>query len=370
MQEGQPPSEPQRLEDVDPAVLAEIEAEFAAITQEIQRISAMPRSSGTRKAEMLKAIRGDWEKRAAERSPDRPEWRKRLDAALDQAIDKMLVDSLVDLPDGSVAFQLNSNTMQSEAPPLLKALLDGIIATWQEKLKPAPGQAPSPFAGIVTSLGQVLAQAFSAIKLPTPGGATGTDATGAPSAEGAAQPVPTKIDVGFEQPIEAHVKLATNQAPVVTLDAGAGPVTLTDDAGASSPTATPTPPTEPAPTTEAPQSEAPKSDVGRDFFAALMGGLGQVLQRSFAKPPEAAPAAAPPPPPTSGTPAPTTDAPAPVAPEAPAAPAPPSPALEAAPALPLDQGQAAGPGPAPTIKIDLQGLLGQLLQGLNKPPRK
>ncbi|MFO0747242.1 MAG: hypothetical protein U1F43_16485 [Myxococcota bacterium] len=375
MQEGQPPSEPQRLEDVDPAVLAEIEAEFASITQEIQRISAMPRSSAPKKAELLKQIRADWKAKSESRSPDRPEWRQRLDTAVDAAIDKLLVDSLVDMPDGQIGFQLRGDSMQTEAPPIIRALLDGLFANWQERLKPAPGQPPNPFAPILTSLGAMLSQAFSGIKVGgTP--AAAEDAKGA-----------THLDVGLEQPLEAHVKFSSEGPPVLTTgplpeapSADAAATDASDAAKADAPKSdapNSDAPKSDAPNSDVPKSDAPKSDVGREFFAQLMGGLGQMLQRSLAAKPSAPTASEPTP-----TPAPTTattaTTPTATAPSEPtptptdSATAPPTatPAAPdaAAPTIELKQPNA-GDGPPATVKIDLQGLLAQLLGNL-KPPSK
>ena len=116
--------EPEGLDD--PALLAEIEAEFAELTREIQRISAMPKNAGPRKSELLEALRQSWRERLVSRGGDRPEWRKKLDETIGRAVDRLLEDGIVENADGSLGFALRGDTVQNEGGPLLRGLLDGL----------------------------------------------------------------------------------------------------------------------------------------------------------------------------------------------------------------------------------------------------
>lgn len=326
---------PQRLEDIDPAVLAEIEAEFAAISTEIQRISALPASEAPKKPALLAALRADWKKKAGERDPNRPEWRKSLDEALDRAIDKLMADSIVELPDGQMAFQMNNQTLQSEAPPILKALLGGFTAMLQEKLKPQPGAAPSPFMPLLQSLGAMIQQAVSKMEMGKPA-APASDA--APTSEGAAaEPTPEAPKAQLElKKQDPNAPLGGDGIQIevnVPLDAKLELSSKGND--------------EPNP-------------AGQVFFQNLMSGLGQFLQTAF-KP--AAPTPAKPDEPKAEG----ADAAAAKPDEGPKADSPTTATVE----LKQTDAPAEAPkdGPQPTIKIDVEGLLKQLLGNIKGPPK-
>ncbi|MCA9517804.1 MAG: hypothetical protein KC635_22850, partial [Myxococcales bacterium] len=151
----------------DPALLAEIEAEFAELRAEIDRISAAPGTTGPMKAQLLKAIRQQWRERAVLK--DRPQWRKKLDDVLGEALEKIMADGLVEGPGGQMQFQLQGSTLQDQGGPVMTALLDGFQGYLQERFpenpppgaKPAGGAAPSPLQGLVGSLGHMLTKAVS-----------------------------------------------------------------------------------------------------------------------------------------------------------------------------------------------------------------
>lgn len=168
-------TEPEGLDD--PALLAEIEAEFAELTAEIQRISAMPSHVGPRKSELLEALRASWRERLKAKTGDRPEWRQKLDETISRAVDRLLEDGIVENADGSLGFALRGDTIQSEGGPLLRGLLDGLSHMLTEKFPPpapaaqggsasaeangaAQAAAANPLAGLLGGLGQVLAGAL------------------------------------------------------------------------------------------------------------------------------------------------------------------------------------------------------------------
>ena len=151
----------------DPALLAEIEAEFAELSAELERIHQLPRSMAPKKAELVRGLREQWAQKQAAR-PDRPEWRQRLDDALGEALGRILEDGIQETADGKLAFTLNQDSVQSYGGPLLTAVLDGFRHMLADKLKPAPAPAasakpaapPNPLQGLVVGLGQMLAQAL------------------------------------------------------------------------------------------------------------------------------------------------------------------------------------------------------------------
>lgn len=173
-----PTEPPIDLSDIDdPELLAEIEAEFAELTAEIERISAMPSSVHPQKSELLQALRDNWRNKFKS-DPSRPEWRQRLDASLSRAVDRILEDGLQQNADGSLAFNLKGETLQEEGAPVLRGLLDGLVHILEKKF-PAPGSTaaapgpdappPNPLQALIGSFGQVLA---GALKNAMQGGST------------------------------------------------------------------------------------------------------------------------------------------------------------------------------------------------------
>ena len=153
----------------DPELLAEIEAEFAELTAELERINALPRSMAPKKAELVKSLREQWFAKQGAR-PDRPEWRKKMDDALGEAISKILEDGIQETGDGRLEFALRNDSVQTHGGPLMEALLVGFRQMLTEKLaKPPQAQAaapgrpaapPNPLQGLLFGLGQMLAQAL------------------------------------------------------------------------------------------------------------------------------------------------------------------------------------------------------------------
>ncbi|MFT7580977.1 MAG: hypothetical protein ACI9MR_002651 [Myxococcota bacterium] len=128
----------------DPNVLAEIEAEFAELTAEIDRISALPTSRSPEKAALLKGLREQWQKKSTEHG-DRPEWRARIDDTISEAVGKILEDGLQETADGKLAFQLQGDSLTTHGQPVLTALLGGFQGYLAERF-PAPSAAPKPAA--------------------------------------------------------------------------------------------------------------------------------------------------------------------------------------------------------------------------------
>jgi hypothetical protein len=114
---------------------AEIEAEFERIKADIDRINMMDRKGGPTKRVLLQQFR---ERRRALRNedPNRPEWRVRLDALLEDAMDSLVADGLREQPDGSLSLVLNSQIVGTHGIPIITAMLDGLrdsVMTQSEK---------------------------------------------------------------------------------------------------------------------------------------------------------------------------------------------------------------------------------------------
>lgn len=160
-------TDPQGVDD--PALLAEIEAEFAELTREIERISAMPRSMAPEKGKLIEALRASWRTRLdGANVKERPEWRQRLDATIGHAVDRLLEDGIQENPDGSLGFALRGDTLQAEGGPVIRGLLDGFAHILEErfpspdKAKPQPAASPdapppNPLQALMGNLGQAFA---------------------------------------------------------------------------------------------------------------------------------------------------------------------------------------------------------------------
>ena len=121
-----PPPEAALPPEFDEAMFAaEIEAEFERIKADIDRINMMDRKGGPTKRVLLQQFR---ERRRVLRNndPNRPEWRVRLDALLEDAMDSLVADGLREQPDGTLALALNSQIVGTHGVPIITAMLDGL----------------------------------------------------------------------------------------------------------------------------------------------------------------------------------------------------------------------------------------------------
>lgn len=379
----------------DPALLAEIEAEFAELTAEIQRISAMPASVGPRKSELLEALRASWRERLKLKTADRPEWRQRLDDTIGRAVDRLLEDGLVENADGSIGFALRGDTIQNEGGPLLRGLLDGLSNMLTEKFPPpeaaangagaggaaANNAAANPLQGLLGGLGQMLAGALksavsqvgtqSSVQVPTGAGDMKIVVTPAAPAEGTAQSGKAvdmgAVDFQGEQELKATFEVDTRK----TVEGGA-PNTGTEvffkqlfaGLGQAVRQAVTPQPSEDA-KAEATAPPSPLSGLGQLFLGAIQKAFTPPTQNPAtpSQPTTAAegPAAAPP------EAAPTTETQ--VAPEASSAAAAEPPAGEALNVrIPqVNAEPSTGGEPTPALNVDIAGLLRQLLGNI-KPP--
>lgn len=303
----------------DPALLAEIEAEFAELRAEIDRISAMPATSGPRKAELLRALRKQWRERPV--SKDQPAWRAKLDVVVGAALEQIMAEGLQEGPGGNMQFQLQGSSLQDHGGPVLSALLDGFQAYLAEKFPaspPAPPKGkvaapPTPLQGLVAGLGQMLSKAVSDAR--TAAAEQGKRAAGAGGTKEGA-PKPGALDT-------------TTVMEEVNLETAVGFDTRKGDQ---------LPPVLP------------------ELFQRVVAGLGGILGQAAAPP----------------APAPSAEAKASAPPAEPDAPGPP--AGGGAEAEDTGAAEVGGEAPGgepevkgPTLKIDFPGLLSQLFK-INAPP--
>jgi hypothetical protein len=113
---------------LDEALLAaEIEAEFEDIRAEIDRINIQERVGGPTKRLLLQQYR---EHKKATRKTDlsRSPARKKLDDAIEAAIDGFVEQGLVEKADGTLALTFNSELIGTHGIPVLTAILDAVRA--------------------------------------------------------------------------------------------------------------------------------------------------------------------------------------------------------------------------------------------------
>ena len=118
---------------LDAALLAEIEREFAELTAEIEKINALPALGAPEKAAMIESLRTSWRSRH-EGKAERPEWRKTVDAAVDDAVDSVLKDSIEVDVDGNLSFNLRPEALGPHGQPLMNAAAVALRAKLSEIL--------------------------------------------------------------------------------------------------------------------------------------------------------------------------------------------------------------------------------------------
>jgi len=331
--------EPEGLDD--PALLAEIEAEFAELTAEIQRISAMPSSAAPRKSQLLEGLRASWRERLAARTGDRPEWRKKLDDTIGDAVERLLEDGIVENPDGSLAFALRGDTLKNEGGPLLRGLMDGLSNMLSERFpapKPAtPDEPPAnPLQSLLGGLGHMLAGALKNVVAQVgaqPGAQAGAQPGGPITTE-----VPTSggnVKIVVTPPAETKSDELARSGEAIDVGAvdfqGEHQVSASfeiDTRGSN--------PDSPSTSGSASTPPNPGNATSNAFFQQLMAGLGQAVRQAIA----------------------------------PAQPSPvPTPSTQAAPVdgLPTsDPTQAAAPTPPPASASPFAGLSQLFVQAIQK----
>lgn len=171
----------------DPDVLLALDQEFAELTQALNHINSLPQ--GRVRQDNIESLRAHWRARAASRD-HLPPWRRRLDDALEQAIERVLLDSRdkalasgSNTAPGGLNLQLDSDAMMRHGMPVLSALLEGLQQTLNDKLQ-----------GIGHTLSVAATQAVKAVSegthQPSPPSQAPTQATPATPAAPAASPAP------------------------------------------------------------------------------------------------------------------------------------------------------------------------------------
>jgi hypothetical protein len=288
----------------DPALLAEIEAEFAELAQEIARINAMPREAVPVKAKLLEELKRQWRERFSKRG-DKPEWRERLDQTLTVAIEALLEHGLQENPDGSLGFALRGDVVQEHGGKVMRGLIEGFQNLLAERFPVVPPVAstasstPGAPSGAVSNILQTLMGAFASavqkVKLPEPEVAT-TVSPGAGTASGTVEVAgnlasgseadPTR---GLRERVgDAGAVVQPMSASVSFSSKGAG------EGGAGGPEAA-----SPAPD---PTAARPTNNAGQALVQQLMQAFGQALRPMLAQSLATAVTPAPPPPPPATVP--------------------------------------------------------------------
>ncbi len=271
------PADPQGLED--PALLAEIEAEFADLTREIERISAMPLAMAPQKTKLIEALRASWRGKIETHS-DRPEWRQRLDETVGRAVDRLLESGIQENPDGSLGFNLRGDVLQAEGGPLMRGLLDGFVHILEEKFpspdaaqdaaKAASAAPANPMQALMGTLGQTLAGVLKTALQNAKAPAGGDPATGTFKVGGS--------DLGMKV-TQSDIARTSGGADTDMAFSADKKVSATFDLRTKASTRQ----------GSEPQTTATATTTGANaFFQQLMSGFGQALQQAAkpGRPPE------------------------------------------------------------------------------------
>ncbi len=266
---------------LDPALLAEIDAEFSDLEREIARISGLPNAAGSAKVALLEHLRAEWRKKAEEQ-PDanKPEWKRRIDSVVSDAVQAIVEDGLVEDGQGNLSFNLEGDSVTTHGKPVLDAFVQGLPHLLKDKF--GDGAQNNPIAQLLTGLAQTVASKAAAAgsgtaKAPKPepaaDAATATEVTASPEEE----PAAPEASMASSQSAADPPAEPDNQSSKVISDA----VTIDEQATAS---------------TTIDLGSVVGKDVGQQLMKTLMAGFGQVmgqLQGNAAAPGSAsAPAAA------------------------------------------------------------------------------
>ncbi len=138
------PPAPRPLDDE----LAELKREIDRITHITPRVVADP----TGMLAALKGLQKEWTDRGAAR-PDAPEWRRRLDAALAEAFQKIVRDGQTVDAQGNITFRLDAGALEQHGAPVVTQVLESLEAQFVKKwmqpadAPPAASAAPKTFDG-------------------------------------------------------------------------------------------------------------------------------------------------------------------------------------------------------------------------------
>jgi hypothetical protein len=116
---------------VDDAERRLIDEEFAELERELQRLREMPVQTPREQQAALRSyeqLKREWDARIAAH-PDQPEWQKRAQAALTDAIGNVLRDQKSFGLDGKFTFQLDQNELKKHGAPILDAVLQGVLTS-------------------------------------------------------------------------------------------------------------------------------------------------------------------------------------------------------------------------------------------------
>jgi hypothetical protein len=108
-----------------------IDEEFAELERELARLRELPVHTPREQQAALatyEQIKREWEARIAAH-PDQPEWQKRMESALGDAIGNVLRDPKSFGLDGKFTFQLDQNELKKHGAPIVDAVLQGVLTS-------------------------------------------------------------------------------------------------------------------------------------------------------------------------------------------------------------------------------------------------
>ncbi len=231
-------------------VLSELDAEFAELEVEIQRISALPQASAPEKVALLDELRRKWKERLASKSNEdeeaKPKWRQQIDKALEGAIGEILDDQQVDI-DGNLSFSLDNDTVQKHAPKVMQALAAGL---GQAMMSGGMGLSPSGeeggeetgaqqlmrqlLAGVGTAFGKALAPVAAGALQPNKPATAETPAGGVQVADGVGEPAPLRPAASSPAASSPAASSPAASSPAASSPADSSPADSSPDPSAAS----------------------------------------------------------------------------------------------------------------------------------------
>lgn len=125
----------------DPDILREIDAEFAELTQEIERIAALEHTDAEAQVAQLLKLRQERLEKDQSRE-DMPPWQRRLHESFDVALQQVIAEALKKDGSGQIRFNLDGDSLQRHGGPVIEALKEGapemLAAALDAILNPKP----------------------------------------------------------------------------------------------------------------------------------------------------------------------------------------------------------------------------------------
>lgn len=126
----------------DPDELRRLDEEFSDLEREIERIALLTPTRYQDTLTQLHQLRKIWEEKLPT-DPNRPEWKKRLDKAFADALEKIMVTGAKMNPDGTLGFKLDPEVVKKTTGGLLSQVVQALYTKWANP-EPATPKSQKP----------------------------------------------------------------------------------------------------------------------------------------------------------------------------------------------------------------------------------